>query len=242
MTSLRGKQALVVGGSSGIGRATVLALVGEGARVSAVARGAEGLRALGDQVTTVQGDAANPEFAARVMREQKPELLVLAAGVTPRMGPLDALDWATFSQAWNVDVQLSVHFLTQALQLPLAPGSTVVVLSSGAALHGSPRSGGYAGAKRMQWWLVDYAQRVSDERKLGLRFAAVLPDQLVAGTVIGTSAATTYAAMNGTTAEAFMRRYDAPLEVEGVAAAVLQALRGEVGSVAVKGTGVRAIP
>lgn len=242
MTSLQGKRAVVVGGSSGIGKATVKALLADGVRVTVVARGADALRALGPEVATLQGDATNRDVAARVMREVKPELLVLSAGVTPTMGPIDALDWATFSEAWNLDVQASFHFLKEALQLPLAPGSMVVLLSSGAALNGSPRSGGYAGAKRMQWWLVDYAQRVSDERKLGLRFAAVVPDQLVAGTVIGTTAATTYAAMNGTTAEAFMKRYEVQLDVDLVAAAVMKALRGEVSSVAVKGTGIRAIP
>jgi len=46
MTSLRGKVALVVGGSSGVGKATVKALLSEGAHVTAVARGADNLRAL----------------------------------------------------------------------------------------------------------------------------------------------------------------------------------------------------
>src|SRR5881296_447489 len=38
ITSLRGKVALVVGGSSGVGKATVKALLSEGAHVTAVAR------------------------------------------------------------------------------------------------------------------------------------------------------------------------------------------------------------
>ena len=45
MTSLRGKSAVVIGGSSGVGEATVKALISEGVRVTAVARGAEKLRA-----------------------------------------------------------------------------------------------------------------------------------------------------------------------------------------------------
>jgi NAD(P)-dependent dehydrogenase (short-subunit alcohol dehydrogenase family) len=239
MTSLRGKQALVVGGTSGIGKATVNALLAEGARVTVVARHESSST---PEVSQLTGDATQPELAANVMRELKPDLLVFTAGVTPTMGPLDALDWATFSEAWNVDVQAAFHFVKAALQQPLAPGSSVVLVSSGAALNGSPRSGGYAGAKRMQWWMVDYAQRLSDERKLGLRFAAVLPEQLVAHTTIGTSAATTYGAMSGTTAEGFMKRYEVQLTVDTVATAILQALRGDVSSVAVKGTGVRSIP
>jgi NAD(P)-dependent dehydrogenase (short-subunit alcohol dehydrogenase family) len=243
MTSLRGKQALVVGGTSGIGKATVNALLAEGARVTVVARHESSST---PEVSQLTGDATQPELAANVMRELKPDLLVFTAGVTPTMGPLDALDWATFSEAWNVDVQAAFHFVKAALQQPLAPGSSVVLVSSGAALNGSPRSGGYAGAKRMQWWLAEYAQRVSDAKQLGLRVLAVLPDQLVEGTTIGERAATVYGAQAGLSAAAFMKRFEAPLDVDTVAAAVLGALRGEVATgvkaIAVRGAQTRALP
>jgi hypothetical protein len=53
--------------------------------------------------------------------------------------------------------------------------STVFIVSSGAAIDGSPLSSGYAGAKRMEWFLADYAQKVSNAKELGIRFVAVLP-------------------------------------------------------------------
>lgn len=233
MSSLRGKRAVVTGGSSGIGKATVKALLARGVQVTIVSRRGEG-------TDTLRGDVTSAEFAAKVMHDLKPELLVLSAGVTPTMGRFDELDWATFSEAWNTDLQATFHFLKHALAMPR--GSATVVVSSGAALNGSPFSGGYAGAKRMQWWLADYAQRVSNERNLGLRFSTVVPDQLVAGTTIGTTAATAYGAMAGTTAEAFMQRYEVQLDVDMVASAIVKALEGEVSSVAVKGTGLRALP
>jgi NADP-dependent 3-hydroxy acid dehydrogenase YdfG len=97
MTSLLGKTAVVTGGSSGVGKATVKALVSEGVRVTAMARGADRLRALkaevGDGLAILQGDAADPAFAERLLRELRPDLVVLAAGVTPRMGRLDEFDW-----------------------------------------------------------------------------------------------------------------------------------------------------
>ncbi len=246
VTSFRGKTAVVTGGSSGVGKATVRALISRGARVTAIARGAERLRALeaevGDGVTTLAGDAADPALAQRLLRDLRPDLVVLAAGVMPPMGGVDELDWGSFSENWNTDLKGSFFFLQQALTLPLRPGSTVVIVSSGAAIAGSPASGGYAGAKRMQWFLAGYAQKVSDARKLGIRVLAVLPKQLIEGTIIAARAAATYGAVNGTSAEAYMKRWDVPLDVDKVAAAILRALDGDVppgvNAVAVTGAGV----
>jgi NAD(P)-dependent dehydrogenase (short-subunit alcohol dehydrogenase family) len=242
-TSLRGKSAVVIGGSSGVGKATVEALISDGARVTAVARGADRLRALeaevGDGLSTLPGDATDPVFVERLLRELKPDLVVLTAGVTPRMGRVDEFDWESFSEAWNVDVKASFLLIKQALTLPLAPGSTVVVVSSGAAIDGSPLSGGYAGAKRMEWLLADYAQKVSDAKKLGIRFLAVLP-RPIDGTTIGARAAEAYGTMSGITSEAFMKRAGVPLEK--VASTILTALRGSVtagtNAIAVTGAGI----
>jgi NADP-dependent 3-hydroxy acid dehydrogenase YdfG len=249
MTSLRGKSAVVTGGSSGVGKATVKALISEGVRVTAVARGADRLRALeaevGDGLVTLQGDTADPAFAERLLRDLRPDLVVQAAGVTPRMGRLDELDWESFSETWNADLKASFHFMKQALTLPLASGSSVVVVSSGAAIQGSPLSGGYAGAKRMQWLLASYAQKVSDARKLGIRMLAVLPVQFIEGTAIGARAAAAYGAMNGISADEVMKRFDVPLDAGKVASAIVTALRGEVpaGVTAIKvsGTGIESL-
>jgi len=50
MTSLRGKVAVVSGASSGVGKATVQALVGEGVRVTAVAAAATGCARCGPKL------------------------------------------------------------------------------------------------------------------------------------------------------------------------------------------------
>src|SRR5262249_21130805 len=152
----------------------------------------------------------------RILRETRPDLVVLALGARPQMAPLDALSWEQFSEPWNVDVKAAFHWTVSALQVPLAPGSSVVMMSSGAAIHGSPLSGGYAGAKRMQWFLASYAQRLSDARKLGIRTIALLPTQLIEGTKIGDAAATAYGAAQGISAGQFMSRFERPLDVEKV--------------------------
>jgi hypothetical protein len=45
----------------------------------------------------------------------------------------------------------------------------IVIVSSMAAINGSPLSGGYPGAKRMQWLIADYATQEAGGVKLGLR-------------------------------------------------------------------------
>src|SRR5262249_60996338 len=90
MTSLRGKLAVVTGASSGVGKATVQALIAEGVRVTAVARSGDGLRSLradaGPGVETVLADASDPAVADRLISELKPDLVVLAAGIPAAPG------------------------------------------------------------------------------------------------------------------------------------------------------------
>ena len=244
--TLEGKTAVVIGASSGVGKATAKALLSAGARVTAVARAAEGLAKLrselGSGVLVVQADAADPRTAERLLGELRPDFVVLAAGVVPQMAALDELSWEVFSEAWNSDTKAAFHFLGAALRLPLREGSVVVVVSSGAAINGSYLSGGYAGAKRMQWLMAGYAQKMADARKLGLRFLAVLPKQLIEGTAIGERASAVYGATQGISAAEYRKRFDVPLDCDKVAAAIVGGLRGEVAreltAIGVTGTGV----
>lgn len=250
MKSLKDTPAVVIGASSGVGRATVRRLVSEGVSVLAVARGRDGLDALAGEfdgaVRTVQADATDPSTAERLLREYKPQLVVLSAGVRPQMGPLDEFSWEMFSIPWNADTQAAFHLLKAALTLPLAAGSTVAIVSSGAAVAGSPLSGGYAGAKRMQWFMTEYAQEVSDTKKLGIRFFAVLPRQLIEGTEIGTTAAANYGATQGLSAAEFLnRRWKVPLDADKVGAAIVGSLRGDLAdgatAIGVTGEGVESL-
>ncbi len=249
MATLAGKGAVVVGASSGVGKATVKALMAEGVRVVAVARGAEGLAKLrselGAGLEVIQADAADPKTAERLLGELRPDYVVLTAGVRPEMAPLDELSWESFSETWNSDTKAAFHLTKAALSLPLREGSTVVVVSSGAAINGSYLSGGYAGAKRMQWWLAGYAQKVSNAKKLGLRFLAVLPKQLIEGTAIGARASSEYGAAQGISAAEFMQRFEVPLDCDKVAAAIVAGLRGETAgdltAIAVTGRGVESL-
>lgn len=145
--SLKDKSAVVTGGSRGLGLGLVEALVAEGAKVTVVARRADALEAVKARlgVATISADVTDRAAANRILSDIQPDILVLNAGVAPRMGRLDELSWEDFSVAWETDVKAGLFWLQAALNLPLKPGSRVLVGSSGAAVTGSQMSG--------LWWI-----------------------------------------------------------------------------------------
>src|SRR5262249_28731735 len=176
---ISGAAALVTGASRGFGRGIAAALAKAGALVVGVARDRaplEELRAhLGGSFTAVPADAADPVVAGQLIDAYRPAIVVLNAGATPLPRPVQHHTWQTFSRNWDIDVAHVFHWTREALLAPLEPGSTVVTLSSGAALFGSPLSGGYAGAKAAIRWLTAYAAEESQRAALGIRFVSVLP-------------------------------------------------------------------
>lgn len=227
MKQLDGKIAVVSGGSRGLGLGIVRALAAEGAAVWALARDAERLDQLKHTVAgvhTLVADVSDPQTAPQTLQATRPDILVLNAGAAPFMAPVHQQSWGQFSRNWETDVHMTFAFGKQALTQPLAPGSVVVIISSGAAIGGSPLSGGYAGAKRMQWLLAQYLQRESDALNLGIRFVALLPKQIIGTTELGHAAAVAYSAQQGISEEAFLERFGPPLTAEGIGRAVVDLL------------------
>src|SRR5215218_8461062 len=196
--------ALVIGAGSGVGQATAGALTAAGVDVLGAGR---------------ERDATEPEQVAALLTESDPDLVVVAAGARPRMASIEEQSWESFSLTWNVDVKIAFEVGRAALARPLRPGSTVVIVSSGAGLNpgGSPLSGGYAGAKRMQMFLTSYLQRESDSREIGIRFVALAPKQFLVGTRIGDAAAAAYRAGS----------WPVPLDPDGAARAILSVASGQ---------------
>lgn len=211
--SLKGKNILVTGGSRGLGLGLVEALVEHGARVTVVARNVDALEAVRARlgVATISADVTDETAAQRILREVRPEILALNAGSKPRMGRLDQLSWADFTAPWEHDVKAGFHWLQAALNMPLTHGSRVMVVSSGAAVSGSPMSGGYGGAKRMLWFMAKYANRVSEQKSLGIRFQVVVPRQMIPGTGVGDEAATAYARALNLDLATYFARFGAPM-------------------------------
>jgi NAD(P)-dependent dehydrogenase (short-subunit alcohol dehydrogenase family) len=234
METLEGQKVVVTGGSRGLGLGIVEALVARKAHVTVVARDAARLAEVSKRlgVTVIRGDVTEETLARDVLREVRPSVLILNAGAKPTLGLIHEQTWEGFSTTWNTDVKAAFHWVQQALRLPLPRGSRVVLGSSGAAVKGSPLSGGYAGAKRMVWLMAQYADGAAKELDLGIVFQAIVPLQMIGETELGRAGAEAYARRKGVTVEAFLKGFGAPLSPRQVGehvASILTDSRYETG-------------
>jgi NAD(P)-dependent dehydrogenase (short-subunit alcohol dehydrogenase family) len=197
------KNVVVIGASRGLGRAIVAAAYAEGARVLAL-------------------DATSEGAPAQVFETLAPDVLVVCAGAIPHMAPLVEQNWEQFSRNWNSDVKMSLLFSQAALTTPLPARTTIILISSGAAVNGSPLSGGYAGAKRMQMFLANYAQKESDRLHLGLWFLALVPGGIIPTTDLGKVAVEAYASSLGISTADFIKNSEVKPTAEDVANAVVE--------------------
>ena len=140
--TLQGKTALVTGASRGIGRATALALAGAGARLvihygksaSEAESVVASIRAQGGVADAIAADLASPDGAVvlaseiRKMLGDRLDILVANAGVS-KSAMLKDYTTGDFDNLFATNVR-GPFFLVQQLVPALAPGSSVVVISS----------------------------------------------------------------------------------------------------------------
>jgi NAD(P)-dependent dehydrogenase (short-subunit alcohol dehydrogenase family) len=238
-----GKRILVVGGSRGLGLGMAEAFAARAAKVAVVARNAGSLQVFDEapSVRTISADATSADAAKRILAETRPDVVVMNAGAEPPMERIDRIGWEAFTANWNVDVKASLHWVQAALTLPMPAGGLVVLVSSGAAVQGSPLSGGYAGAKRAQWFIAKYAEGLSEQLGLGLRFRVIVPRQMFVGTGVGDTGIRAYAAAAGRsvaeqaatwpdmTPRAFGDIVTERISSSGLADAMVYGVRGDTG-------------
>lgn len=155
---LDGRTAIVIGGSTGIGAATVQVLAEEGCDVALTYRSSRGeaeetahqVRRLGRRAWAAQldlGDLTGASSAARALADTVGgfDVVVLCAGrnVVTSVGEISPQEWAAV-----LDVNLGGAFFTlQALAPAVRLGGAIVTVASVAAHTGAPHHAHYAAAK-----------------------------------------------------------------------------------------------
>jgi NAD(P)-dependent dehydrogenase (short-subunit alcohol dehydrogenase family) len=228
------KTTIVVGASRGLGRGIAAAVAQAGAPVIAVARTEAPLAELAagtSNITPEVADATDPKLASSLLDRYDPQVLVLVAGARPLMCPLQQQTWETFSANWHTDVRMAFNWVSAALLKPLRPGSRVIAISSGAALNGSPLSGGYAGAKATQRFITVYAQEEADREGLSITFTALFP-RITPLTELGRPAVQAYAARSGQSEEEYLERFGEPLSPEAAGASVVELVSADAATLA----------
>ena len=187
MGLLDGRRAIVTGGSSGLGRATALRFLAEGAKVAVLSRESAHLRSLETEIagpgkmgSVFPVDVADRAATLSAIRRAVDalggiDLAVHAAGINLTRRSLSVLDPAEWDQVIEVNLTSSFN-LTYAL-LPImreAGGGQLIFISSVSAKRPETASGAaYIASKSGLNGLV--AAINEEERKNGIRGTIVVP-------------------------------------------------------------------
>jgi NAD(P)-dependent dehydrogenase (short-subunit alcohol dehydrogenase family) len=144
-----GRNALVTGGTSGIGHATSARFAREGARVWITGR-RSAAPDLPAGVSYHQSDAGDPRAAEQLVRDVLQDsggidILVLNAAIA-RFGELELLDETTFEAVWRTNTLGPWYLLKHSGEL-MPRGGAIVIVTSIANQLGTPGSSAYAASK-----------------------------------------------------------------------------------------------
>jgi NAD(P)-dependent dehydrogenase (short-subunit alcohol dehydrogenase family) len=158
MSSLRGKVALVTGGSSGIGRAAALRLAQQGARVAVAARTVVALETVATEIRAAGGEAlavalnVTDEGQCRSAVETvvthfgRLDLLLCCAGISMR-AEFAASDLAALEQVWRVNFLGTLYPTYHAISPIKQTRGSLVAVSSVTGKRGVPTYAMYGASK-----------------------------------------------------------------------------------------------
>ena len=179
MGKLKGKTALVTGGSSGIGLATAKRLVEEGAYVFITGRRKEELAAavknVGSNVTGIRGDVSNLADLDRLFDQVKRDkgrldVLFANAGVA-KYAPLGKITEEVYDGIFDINVK-GVLFTVQKA-LPLLPdGASIILNASIVGSKGLAANSVYSATKAA---VRSFARTWTDLKERRIRVNAVSP-------------------------------------------------------------------
>ncbi len=179
---LRGKRALITGGSKGIGRATAFALADEGVDLILVARdpmalldAAEAIRADHQvSVRTLEADLSREDQVQRIVKKAGPiDILVNNAGAIPPGGLL-GVDNDTWRRAWDLKVFGFISLCRAFYPVMAEAGSGVIINVIGAA--GEKLSPNYLAGTTGNAGLIAFTRALgTSSTKDGIRVVGINP-------------------------------------------------------------------
>ena len=180
MDRLKGKRALITGGTSGIGLETAHRFLNEGARVAITGKNPATLetarRELGSGVLIIPSDASEAGAQQKVVETlrqsfQGLDILFVNAGIAD-LRPVEQWDESAFERSFAINVK-GPYFLVQAL-LPIFANPASIVLNASVNAHiGMPNTSVYGASKAA---LLSLARTLSGELiSRGIRVNAVSP-------------------------------------------------------------------
>ena len=212
---LTGRQALVVGGGSGIGREVALALRAAGAKITVadvvVAAAAATAERVGGEFAQV--DVADSGSVAELLGRGTPDILITTVGINVRKALADYGD-ADFERVVGVNLRGVFHLLrAYGPAMAQCGGGSIVAFSSIRSLTVEPGQGVYAATKAGLIQLIRTA--AAEHGAAGVRANAVAPG-IVATELTGPIRAdadwsAAYAAKPA------LRRWAEPVEIAGAA-------------------------
>ncbi|WP_033291602.1 SDR family oxidoreductase [Amycolatopsis jejuensis] len=219
MNAYRGKNAVITGGSSGMGLAMAQLLVDGGGRVAITGRSQATLDAaveqLGENAVGVRGDVASlsdlEALADRVKGEfGTVEALFVNAGAA-RTAPLESVTEELYDELFAVNTK-GAFFTVQKLAPLLSDGAGVVLTTSVANVRGMPTASVYAAGKAA---VRSLARNLASELlPRGIRVNAISPGPVDTGILAsGMSEEEAEQFKADRAAENPMRRFGTPAEV-----------------------------
>src|ERR1700726_112181 len=170
MHKLQGKVAVITGGTTGIGLATARLFVKQGAYIFITGRRQkeldEAVKAIGSNVTGVQGDIAKLTDIDRLYEAVKSkgriDVVFANAGVA-EFAPLCEITEEHFDKLFDINVKGTLFTVQKALPL-LNDGGSIILNGSVASVKGTPALGVYGATKAalrsfVRTWTSDLKDR-----------------------------------------------------------------------------------